>query len=116
MAKVHVFIASGRFRSFEEMRRFIDGSYSEDGEAIVSPFIREVELTGYEPMCIKAIHSERPVPLPELLANASFSSEWLPQFGNSRLADSAICVFEPNRVGHPRSSSLDYCGAFEYNP
>jgi hypothetical protein len=114
MATVHVFVSTGRFRSFEDVRRFIDEQYDENGDVIPSPIMREVGLIGYEPACIEALHRERPVPLPELLATASYSKQWLPQVGPGT-ADSAICVFEPNRVEHPESCSLEHCGAFEYD-
>jgi Immunity protein 22 len=116
MASVHVFISTGRFHSFEEMRHFIDQTYTDDGDGVSSPFMQEVGLSEYEPMCIEAIHSGRPLSLSELLAGASWSYQWLPRLGTSRQADAAICVFQPNRVEHPRGSSLEYCGAFEYNP
>ncbi len=59
MATVHVFVSTGRFHSSEEMRRFIDETYTDDGDGIPSPFMREVGLSEYEPMCIEAIHSGR---------------------------------------------------------
>lgn len=116
MATLHLFVSTGRFSSFQEMRRFIDQTYDEDGDGIPSPFMREVGLSQYEPMCIEAIHSDRPVPLPELLADASWSDQWLPQLSESGAADAAICVFEPNLVEHPQASSLRYCGALTYRP
>lgn len=116
MATVHVFHSIGRFRSFEELRDFIDETYTEDGDGIPSPFMVEVGQSEYEPMCIEAIHSGHPVPLTELLADASYSDQWLTQVDVSRQADAAVCVFEPNRLEHPWGSSLDYCGAFPYKP
>lgn len=116
MATLHISICTGRFSSFREMRRFIDETYTTDGDGIPSPFIREVGLSEYEPMCIEAIHSERPIPLRDLLADASWSDQWLPQLPESGPADAAICLFEPNRVEHPQDSSLTYLGAFEYRP
>ena len=35
---------------------------------------------------------------------------------SSTPADAAICIFDPNRVDHPRGSSLKYCGAFQDDP
>ena len=116
MATVHVFVSSGRFRSFEEMRYFVDKAYTEDGEGIPSPFMREVGLSNYEPGCIEAIHSECPTPLSELLADASYAEQWLPHLPATRMADAAVCVFAPNEVRHPRGCSLEYCGPFEYKP
>ena len=95
MAIVHVFISAGRFHSFDEMRAFIDETYSDDGDAIPSPFIREVDLSSYEPACIEALHSEQPIPLTDLLQGSSYSEQWLTQVDGSQTADSAICVFAP---------------------
>lgn len=116
MATVHVFVSTGRFRSFEEMRLFIDETYTEDGDGVPSLFMNEVGLDDYEPGCIEAIFSLRPVPLPELLTRTSYSDQWLPSLGDSGPVDAAICVFEPNRVEHPQGSSLDYFGAFGFEP
>jgi hypothetical protein len=68
MPTVHVFVSTGRFRSSDELRAYIDPDYDEedeDGDRIPSPFMTEVGLTRYEPMCIEAIPSEsgHPVPL-----------------------------------------------------
>jgi hypothetical protein len=114
MATVHVFISTGRFRSLEEMRTFIDETYTEDGDGVLSAFMREVGLSGYEPNCIEAIHHGGPVALPELLAQASYADQWILRLNASGRADAAICVFEPNSLEHPRGSSLEYIGAFEY--
>lgn len=116
MERVHIFISTGRFRSFDEMRAFIEETYSDNGDAIRSPFICEVDLSGYEPACIEALHSGRPVPLTDLLRGSSYSEQWLSQVDGSQTADSAICVFAPNRVGRPVGSSLQYIGPFEYRP
>src|SRR5947209_12238371 len=114
METVHVFASTGRFRSFEEMRSFIDQTYTEDGDAVPSAFMHESDLSEYEPGCIEAIHSERPLPLAKLLAGCSFSERWLPQVDGSLTADSAICVFPPNVLGNPYGCSLTYVGAFTY--
>jgi hypothetical protein len=117
MDMVHVHISTGRFRSFDEMRAYIDETYNDDGDASPSEFMREVGLSGYEPGCIEAIDSElgRPVPLRELLADASYSQQWLTSLDGSRLADAAICTFAPNRLARPEQCSLEYVGAFPYN-
>lgn len=111
---VHVFISTGRFRSFEEMRTFIDETYTEDGDGVPSAFMSEVGLSGYEPGCIEAIHHGRPAKLAVLLKDASYADRWLPRLGNERTADAAICVFPSNRVRHPRRSSLEYAGAYGF--
>lgn len=116
MPTVHVFVSVGRFASFKEMRAFIDETYTDDGDGVPSPFMREVQLSDYEPGCIEAIHSKRTVPLAKLLACASYSDQWLHQLDGDKKADAAICVFEPNTVTRPTGSSLEYCGAFKYSP
>jgi hypothetical protein len=112
--KVHVFITTRRFSSFEEMRSFIDETYTADGDGVPSQFMREVGLSDYEPGCIEAIYRGRAVKLATLLKGASYADQWLPLLPSDLTADAAICVFAPNRVRHPRRSSLDYVGAFEY--
>jgi hypothetical protein len=114
MARVHVFVSTGRFHTLAEMRAFIDPTYTEDGDCVASAFMQEVGLSRYEPGCIEASHRSEPTPLPELLANVSYAEQWTPRLGGDRRADAAICVFEPNQVKHPARSSLDYVGAFEY--
>ena len=114
METVHVFITTGRFRSFDEMRAFIDETYTEDGDGIPSAFMREVGLSEYEPGCIEALHHSHAVPLAQLLGGASYADQWLPHVNGSLQADAAICVFAPNRVEQPQNSSLEYVGAFEY--
>jgi hypothetical protein len=113
---VHIFIDTGRFKSFEQMRSFIDASYTKDGEGIPSDFMREVGLSAYEPDYIEAIHHEKPVALETLLESSSYAQQWLPKLDGSRTADAAICVFAPNRVQTPQGCSLEYVGAFEYDP
>ena len=116
MDTVHVFISTGRFRSFDEMRLFIDETYTEDGEVIPSRFMDEVGIVEYEPGCIEAIPSDsgQLVALSQLLSGASYSEQWLPKVDGTRLADAAICVFSPNELQHPQTCSLEYLGVFEY--
>ena len=112
--QVHVFISTGRFRSFEDMSDFIDETYTEDGDGIPSAFMTEVGLTDYEPGCIEAIHRDAPMLLTTLLMGASYADQWLPQLDGSLTADSAICLFSPNQAHRPDGSSLHYVGAFRY--
>ena len=56
MATVHVFVATRRFASEREMDEFIDPTFTQDGDIVPSRFMREVELGGYEPGCIEAVH------------------------------------------------------------
>lgn len=114
METVHVFIAAGRFHSFEEVRSFIDKTYTEDGDGVPSPFMREVGLSEYEPGCIEAIHASKPTTLAELLADASYNDQWLAKLDGNRVANAAICVFAPSFLAHPERSSWEYVGAFRY--
>lgn len=114
MEKVHVFVSTGRFRTFEEMQEFIDQTYTDDGDGVPSPFMLEVGLSEYEPDCIEVIFAGQPTPLAELLAGSSYEDQWLPKLDGKRVADSAICVFAPNLLSHPQRSSLEYVGAFDY--
>jgi hypothetical protein len=116
METVHVFISTGRFRSFSDLRAFIEETYTDDGDGVPSALMREVELSDYEPGCIEAFHSETPVRLAELLRGASYADQWLGKLDGSRLADAAICVFAPNCLRHPGRCSLEYLGGFAYAP
>ncbi len=53
MHTVHVLISTGRFRSFDEMRAYIDETYTEDGDGISSALMREVGLSECEPGCTR---------------------------------------------------------------
>jgi hypothetical protein len=77
--------------------------------------MREVGFTEYEPMCIEVIHSELAKPLSALLEGVSYCQQWLPKMGIPQDADSAVCVFSPNVIVRPESSSMRYCGAFSYD-
>ena len=94
--------------------KFVEQTYTKDGDGVPSKFMREVGLSGYEPGCIERVHRPVPAPLAELLAGASYADQWLSQLPGGRMADAAICVFEPNRVARPEGSSLEYVGSFEY--
>lgn len=115
---VHVFASTGRFQSFEEMRTYIDKTYTEDGDGIPSAFMQEVGLSEYEPGCIEAIPSTSgaAVPLSELLSRASYSDQWLPLVPDGWFANAAVCVFAPNSVARPEGCSLKYVGAFSFKP
>ena len=114
MATVHIFAARGRFSSLEAIRKFVDPTYSEDGDCIASLFMREVSFQTFEPMCIEAVHSKTAKPLAELLDGASYCEQWLPSLAASFEADSAVCVFSPNVLLHPEKSSLRYFGSCSY--
>jgi len=117
MDNVHVFICTGRFHTHEEMRAFIDETYTEDGDGVPSAFMREVGLFNYEPACIEAILSKSgsPVQLAELLAAASYADQWLKLLPQSLSADAAICVYSPNCMRNAKSCSVKYVGQFSYH-
>lgn len=117
MATVHVFLSTGRFRSFREIWSFIDEATTKGGKKIPSAFMEEVGLGDFEPGCIEAIPSKsgKPISVAELLANASYADEWLSKVDASRTADAAICVFAPNVVRTPKKTSLEYLGGFPYS-
>ncbi len=114
MDAVHVFVSTGRFRSFAGMRAFVEETYTRDGDGVPSEFAREVGLSGYEPGCIECVHRPAPAPLAELLAGASYADQWLPHLPPGRTADAAVCVFAPNQVARPGGGTLEYVGSFGY--
>lgn len=118
MNRVHIFISTGRFNSFAQLRQFIDMTYTEDGDGIPSPFIREAKLVNYEPGCIEAVISSRgvAVPLTELLASSSWADQWLDFLPAAARADAAVCVYSPNNVLAPKACSIEYIGEFCYVP
>ncbi|VWC81574.1 hypothetical protein BLA50215_01279 [Burkholderia lata] len=115
LVTVHLFISSGRFHSFTDLRAFIDARCTEDGDGIPSAFMTEIGLRDYEPGCIEAIHSGEPVPVPQLLSGASGESAWVHAIPAGLIADSAICVYSPNIVATPGNASVDYVGTYEFD-
>ena len=116
MGVLHLFVCSGRFNSFEEMRSFIDPTYTEDGDMMPSEFMKEVKLEEFEPTCIEAFWEPQPRPLSELLHKSSCAEQWLSQVDPSLSDSQAICVFEPNQLREPTGTSLRYCGSYRYDP
>jgi hypothetical protein len=117
MALVHVFASTGRFGSEEDVRRFVDMTYTADGDAVRSPFPREIGLEDeYDPGCIEVVHSSTLLPIRQLLRDVSYGDQWVARIDPDRQADTVICVFPPNLVAAPQDSSLEYCGAFIYIP
>ncbi|MDR7275153.1 immunity 22 family protein [Catenuloplanes atrovinosus] len=116
MAVVHVFVATGRFASEEELWAFVEPAYTTDGDAVSSPFMREIALDGYEPAAIEAVHAASVVPVRHLLREASWAEQWVADLDPALRADAAICVFPPNLIAAPHESSLEYCGALTYGP
>jgi hypothetical protein len=114
MAVVHVFATSNRFRSESELDQFVDPLYSEDGDCTPSQFMREIQLSNFEPMCIESVYSEEALPLTDLLDGVSYLPQWQEQIPPGVRASAAVCVFEPNLVMTPQNSTLAYIGRFHY--
>ena len=115
MDTVYIFASIGRFCSVDEMRAYIDETYTEDVDGIPSAFMRDVELSGYDPASIEAVTSQSgPVPLQELLSKASYADQWLNAIDQSKVGDSAICVFAPNKLAPPGNCTLEFVGAFPH--
>lgn len=115
---VHVFVCSGRFASWEALQAYLSPAYTEDGDAVPSPFFLETGLTHYEPACIESALLASPAPLAELLDGVSYADSWLAQAcvdGQRLLADTVVCVFAPNRLAHPQGSSLHHVGSYAYD-
>src|SRR4051794_27765300 len=106
MLTVYIFASRGQFTSREALQAFVTPTYSEEGDRVDSSFMREVGFTRYEPMCIESIHSTISQPLSALLARTSYAHQWLLKLVDSVDADSAVCVFSPNIVTRPESSSM----------
>ena len=116
---VHVFACSGRFASSEALEAYLSPTYTEDGDAVPSPFFLETGLTHYEPACVESALLASPAPLAQLLADISYGDSWLAQAcadadAQGVLADTSICVFAPNQLAHPQRSSLHYVGSYRY--
>jgi hypothetical protein len=114
MAVVHVFAASNRFRSESELHQFVDSLYSADGDRAPSRFMREIQLSNLEPMCIESVYSEEALPLTDLLDGVSYLPQWQEQIPPGVRASVAVCVFEPNVVMTPQNSTIAYIGPFHY--
>ncbi len=115
---VHVFACSGRFASWEALQAYLAPAYTEDGDAVPSPFFLETGLTQYEPACIESALLASPTPLAELLDGVSYAGSWLAQAcadAQGLLADTVVCVFAPNQLAHPQRSSLHHVGSYRYD-
>ncbi|MNM08932.1 hypothetical protein D3C81_190110 [compost metagenome] len=116
---VHVFACSGRFASWEALQAYLSPAYTEDGDAVPSPFFVETGLTHYEAACFESAMLASPAPLAQLLDGVSYPDSWLAQAcadadGQHLLADTAVCVFAPNQLAHPERSSLRHVGSYCY--
>lgn len=114
---VHVFLSCGRFSSDDDIRDYVDPTWSEDGDEEPSAFVTEAGITDFTPMCVEVVHARDmghpgPTAPAELLRDASYADQWLPQVSSTEPADAAICVFSPNDVTTPHGTSLHYLGRF----
>lgn len=112
---VHVFACRGRFASREALQAYLSPAYTDDGDAVPSPFFLETGLTDYEPACLESAMLATPAPLAQLLDGMSYGGSWLAQAcadAQGMLADTAVCVFSPNQLAHPRRSSLRHVGSY----
>ena len=112
---VHVFTCSGRFASREALQAHLAPTYTEDGDAVPSPFFLETGLTRYEPACVESAMLASPAPLAQLLDGVSYGDSWLAQAcadAQGVLADTSVCVFAPNQLAYPQRSSLHYVGSY----
>ncbi|MGK5011747.1 immunity 22 family protein [Janthinobacterium sp. MDB2-8] len=121
MPIVHVFACSGRFASLEALQAYLSPTYTytDDGDAVPSPFFLETGLTQYEPACFESAMLAAPAPLAQLLDGVSYGDSWLAQAcadadAQDLLADTSICVFAPNQLAYPERSSLQHVGSYVY--
>ncbi len=100
----------------EELRGYIDQTYTEDGDGVASPFMREIGLSRCESACIEAVISASgsPEALNDLLSGASYWDQWRHEVDGTVVADAAICVFAPNQPHHPAGASVRHIGSFDY--
>ena len=117
MATVHVFVATGTFRSERELRQYVDAAYTTDGDMIASAFMRETRLSTYEPDCIEVVWSERRGGVREHSRTASYSEQWLSHVSSPVPVDAAVCAFSPNALAEPEACTrIRYLGAYAYEP
>lgn|GEM_PF-1164763 len=116
---VHVFACSGRFPGWDALQAYLAPTYTDDGDALPSPFFLETGLSQYEPACFESALLASPVPLAQLLDGVSYGDSWLALAcadakAQGVLADTGVCVFAPNQLAHPQRSSLHYVGSYRY--
>ena len=84
---------------------------------IPSQFMREIGLIDhYEPMAIESEHFGRPLDLLSAIPGFSYSDQFRVVRTAPTLVDTVVCVYSPNVPASPEKSSLDYIGAFNYDP
>jgi hypothetical protein len=113
---VHIFVSRGRFANEDQLAQFVEPNYTEDGDLISSKFMTEIGLESFEPMAIERTFYPKKTDLLSAIHGFSYAD----QFPLVRLEPTSIntiiCVYSPNTVRTPNRSSLDYVGAFKYDP
>ncbi|WP_425396632.1 immunity 22 family protein [Aeoliella sp.] len=117
MDMVHIFCCLARFRSEDDPERFVLPTYTDDGDLRESDFMREIGLSNdYEPMAIEIEFFSRTTDLLSALCGFSYSTQFRVVRVVPTEVNSVVCVYSPNSPDHPARSSLDYVGAFRYDP
>ena len=114
MPIVHIFIADKFALSEEEVSKYINASYTEDGDQVDSHFMSNTGLTHYEPCCIELQINSVSIPLSDLLAESSYADQWISKLPHNKHCRTAVCVYEPNIITNPLKSKLDYVGCYNY--
>lgn len=117
MEFVHIFASRGRFDNERELGEFVEPAYTDDGDLTASKFMREIGLiNNYEPMAIERELFRRPIDLLSALVGFSYADQFPVVRTATTSVDTVICVYSPNDPTSPQKSSLDYIGAFPYDP
>lgn len=114
MPTLHLYVANKCFKDNTHFEEYIDPNYDEDGDFFESSFMKEVQLEEYEPMCIEKVFIEDSIPAKDLLEGASYFEQWLKKVETDELINSAVIIYEPNRLVSPEKSIMKYLGEFEY--
>jgi len=114
MPILHLFISKGRFNSEEELDQYIKPEYTDDGDKINSPFMKEVGLSSFEPGCIEATFESEECEIIELLEGSSYEEQWLNSVPENLKANVAVTVYEPNVLTSPNLCTLEYLGGYNY--
>lgn len=115
MAKLHIYISSDKFRTEDELNSYLIPSYTEDGDLINSPFMKEVKLENYEPMCVEVVFEKANRPVKHLLEGISYYEQWVKDISDNFEGNVVVCIYEPNLLANPMGSILNYLGEYSYD-